>query len=676
MPPKSKAAAAAAAEPVSVEDLFTSLHRHIQAGDSLQAAKVADQVLKAAPGDEDAVRCKVVALIKAEKIDEALAAMRAAERLPIDLSYYKAYCYYRQNKLQEALDLLRGQEETVAVLQLESQILYRLGRMNDCMNSFEKLQKFKIDSMDLKINIIAALVAAGRASEVQATMKALKVDLTTRALRDARSFELAYNSACSLIENKKYSEAKEQLDLAKRIGKEELMVEDYGEYDIEYELAPVSAQLAYVQQLQGQSQEAMQTYVYMINTKTPEPDPSPIADTSSLAVATTNLISLRGTKETADSLKKLDQLIEKSTAPNRLQLIESLDFKLSPRQKEALYSARVLLLLHTNKIDQAHELVSALIGIFRDSVFPVLLQAAVHVKEKNVQKAEEVLRQYADKHPENSKGVLLALAQIAANANHFQLAADSLSKIPDIQHMPATVATLVALKERLGDSNAAASVLDSAIQWWKNSMTEDTKLDVFIREAAAFKLSHGRDEEACLLYEELVKSHGSIEALAGLVSTAARTNLEKAEQYEKKLKPLPGLKGVDVESLEKTSGARHVEGPQDMKVDVPEEVKKQKAKKRKRKPRYPKGFDPANPGPPPDPERWLPRRERSSYRPKRKDKRAQVRGAQGAVTRETAAANASGSSKGSQTTSSSKAPAANSDQPKASNKSRKKKSRS
>jgi len=45
------------------------------------------------------------------------------------------------------------------------------------MSSYEKLQKFKIDSMDLKINIIAALVAAGRASEVQAAMKAHKVDL-------------------------------------------------------------------------------------------------------------------------------------------------------------------------------------------------------------------------------------------------------------------------------------------------------------------------------------------------------------------------------------------------------------------------------------------------------------------------------------------------------------------
>jgi signal recognition particle subunit SRP72 len=97
-------------------------------------------------------------------------------------------------------------------------------------------------------------------------------------------------------------------------------------------------------QLQGQSQEAMQTYINVINRKSD--------DSSPLAVATTNLISLKGTKDIASCLEKLDRLIGKSNAPNQLQLVESLDFKLFPRQKEALYSAPVLLLLHTNQIDQ------------------------------------------------------------------------------------------------------------------------------------------------------------------------------------------------------------------------------------------------------------------------------------------------------------------------------------
>jgi signal recognition particle subunit SRP72 len=88
----------------------------------------------------------------------------------------------------------------------------------------------------------------------------------------------------------------------------------------------------------------MKTYINTTNKKSGDP--------SSLAMATTNFISLKGTKDAADGLMKLERLVEKSTAPNHLQPIESLEFKLSPRQKEALYSARVLLLLHANKIDQ------------------------------------------------------------------------------------------------------------------------------------------------------------------------------------------------------------------------------------------------------------------------------------------------------------------------------------
>lgn len=40
-------------------------------------------------------------------------------------------------------------------------------------------------------------------------------------------------------------------------------------------------------------------------------------------------------------------------------------------------------------------------------------------------------------------------------------------------------------------------------------------------------------------------------------------------------------------------------------------------KRRKRKPQYPKGFDPANPGPPPDPERWLAKWQRSDFKKKK-----------------------------------------------------------
>uniref|UniRef100_A0A803LQA9 Signal recognition particle subunit SRP72 n=1 Tax=Chenopodium quinoa TaxID=63459 RepID=A0A803LQA9_CHEQI len=279
----------------------------------------------------------------------------------------------------------------------------------------------------------------------------------------------------------------------------------------------------------------------------------------------------------------------------------------SSRRKQSVN--RALLLIHANKIDQARELVTALVGMFPDSVTPVLLQAAVLVRENKAGRAEEVLGQFAGKSPDKSKVFLLARAQVAAAAGHFQVAAESLSKISDIQHMPATVATIVTLKERLGDIDGAEVVLDNSIKWWSNAMTEDNKLTVIMQEAAAFKLKHGRQKEALELFEELVKKNSNVDALVGLVTTAAHVNVEKAEAYEKKLKSLPGYD--EIKNKDKTK------------------------MKRKRKPRYPKGFDPANPGPPPDPERWLPKRERSTFRPRRKDKRAaHFRGSQGAVARD------------------------------------------
>ncbi|KAL8090280.1 hypothetical protein AgCh_039665 [Apium graveolens] len=451
-----------------------------------------------------------------------------------------------------------------------------------------------------------------------------------------------------------------------RIGQETLMDESLADDEIEIELAPIAVQLAYVQQLMGNTKEAVQSYTGLIKRN--------LADEATLAVATNNLIALKGPKDISDSLKKLDKLIEKSGGPGSFQFARGLDLKLSPKQKEAIYINRMLLLLHSNKLDQARELVAALQDLCPGSVVPILLQAAVFVKENKAGKAEEILGQFAEKSPENSRILHLARAQVAAAAGHPQIAVNSLEKIPDIQHMPATVATLVALKERAGDIDGADAVFDSAIQWWSNAMTEENKLSVIMQEAAAFKLKHGRKEDAARLYEEIVKSHGSIEALVGLIQTAAHVDVEKAEAYEKKLKQLPDLKTIDVDSLEKTSGAKHAEGGSHMGTTTYEDSNKEKKKKkRKRKPKYPKGFDPANPGPLPDPERWLPKRERSSFRPKRKDKRmAQVRGSQGAVAKEAGVVN----SKSNQATSSKGASNNTGPEPsKPSSKSSKKKSR-
>ncbi|CAI9778574.1 unnamed protein product [Fraxinus pennsylvanica] len=456
--------------------------------------------------------------------------------------------------------------------------------MDASADIYQEIQKSKIES--LEINVVASLVSAGRATDVQGAL-----DSPTLNAFLGKPFPEVDIYLC-------------------RIGQESLMEENLANDYVEIELAPIAVLLAYVQQILGNTQEAFESYTNVIKRN--------LADESSLAVATNNRIALKGPKDVADRLRKLDKLIEKGEGPQTFQLARGLDLKLSRKQREAIFINRLLLQLHSNKMDQARELAFALPSMFPDSVMPALLQAAVHVRENKANKAEEILGQFADKFPDKSKVFLLARAQVAASAGHPQVAAESLLKIPDIQHKPATVATIVSMKEHTGDIDSADAVFDAAIQWWSSAMTEDKKLDIIMEEAASFKLRHGGRTR---------------------LHTTAHTNIEKAETYEQQLKPIPGLKAVDVGSLEKTSGAKHVESGSTVSITAAYEAKsKEKTKKkRKRKPKYPKGFNPANPGPPPDPERWLPKRERSSYRPKRKDKRAaQIRGSQGAVTKDAA----------------------------------------
>ena len=150
-----------------------------------------------------------------------------------------------------------------------------------------------------------------------------------------------------------------------------------------------------------------------------------------------------------------------------------------------------------------------------------------------------------------------------------------------------------------------------------------------------------------------------------------------ADKYDSEMPPIPGIDEIDVEILEQTtmkvnrqaslakkesggdaSGAANasssgvsVEDSDNMFVSkskaqqrrefyktLPVErqeviAERQKARRKaKRKHRLPAGYDPKNPGQP-DPERWIPKRDRTSYKKTRKEKAAaknKIKGSQGA----------------------------------------------
>lgn len=151
-------------------------------------------------------------------------------------------------------------------------------------------------------------------------------------------------------------------------------------------------------------------------------------------------------------------------------------------------------------------------------------------------------------------------------------------------------------------------------------------------QAATFGIENGRPEDAVSLLEQLLSlDPGAPHILVKLVAAYSQFSPSRAEEVSARL-PLPEQAAdLDADALEQMPVYRHrvtkavaseQKGTEVAAVDTT------KKKKRKRKPRLPKNFDP---NVKPDPERWLPIRERSYFRRGKKKAAQTLRGTQGAA---------------------------------------------
>jgi len=237
-----------------------------------------------------------------------------------------------------------------------------------------------------------------------------------------------------------------------------------------------------------------------------------------------------------------------------------------------------------------------------------------------------------------------------------------LNEIQAVQYRPATVATLIALYE-LDDhaSSAVSKLYDDAINYWvnkKNDKLADVNarscLMVIGEKAAAFHVRQKSFNTAVNIYKRLLSEIKDDitrdkeyyqRLIANLTLAAARDSQEQLQQYMKDLPTIDGQSKVDVNALESgtaPAAAKKIQKPAKEKKDEKEvkevkEVKEKKdaaasaaaKKKKKRTPRLPKNFDAKNPGPLPDPERWLPRWQRKSAQKGRRRKNLGGRTGQG-----------------------------------------------
>lgn len=617
--------------------LLREVNRAAEEDDAEAVEAAAARLLALSPGDADARELRGTALLRLNRLDEAAEALDGLEAP--SARFALSYTAYKQLLRHEAcLALLEGlkaelglgpdagpQEEGslgAGVLHLEAQARYRAGEFDACADVYARHFAGDDGDEELAANRVAAAVGAGRAAEA-------------RALADAcpsPSFEVEYNAACALVAAGELDAARGRLEAAERLCREQLGDEDAEE--LASELAVMQAQRGYVEQLLGNAAAAAALYAEALRGA---PDAANV-----LVTANNNVVSLRGRDEKVfDSLKRSDRCLRVPPA------------KMSAEQLSGVRLNRCLLMLNSNnKGAECRALAERLAADQPDRAGPVLVLAQQLMRDGRADECRRALRDFCARKtaaPADADRCRLALAHVelaqgGGGAAAAAAAARELRAVQGLRHSPAWVATVVALLERAGaPREEAAAVLDEAVAHHKGAGGAGPALGLLLEKSAEMRVAQGRGADAVALFDALVRERSDDPlVVASAVVASARVDPGSSVRFARHLPPVPGAEAVDAEELERGAaprarGDRGGAGKRGVAADNDDEeaMEARRAlrgpRKRKKRVRYPKGFDPENPGPPPDPERWLPRWARKKGRKGRRRRGDQMRGPQGSM---------------------------------------------
>eukprot|EP00878_Enallax_costatus_P023322 GHUV01024796.1.p1 GENE.GHUV01024796.1~~GHUV01024796.1.p1 ORF type:complete len:527 (+),score=199.75 GHUV01024796.1:936-2516(+) len=474
------------------------------------------------------------------------------------------------------------------------------------------------------------------------------------------SYEVGYNRACALANVSDYEAAETAVKAAYKMGEEALFDEDYTDEEVLAELAPLSVLLSFLMLATGRAEAAVDRLQPLVAGDLHQREISALAANNWAVASFATDTQQKGFF--SRSIRKLESLLDKSTN-NLLAFDSDIATRLDAEQKQLLHMNRALLYYLSGKLDPAKELSAQLLSAYPGNASVAMLQALLLAKSGKAAEADKLLADFQnnimDDDSDDSARPILLRAQLALESGNAAVAVQLLgTALPsDLQLRPAVLATRVALLEQTGDVAGAEGLLQSALQHWQQvakvaprDQAAGAGVSWCLQRLVTLKLSQGKAGDAMSLYQQLSKLSGgatstSSAALAKLARAAAAAgDLDAVAVLQKQLPAAYATLGqnVDVDALEDSARAvsssrRRDEVTRKREADeaAADEQPKKRSKK-KRKPRYPKGYDPSKPNgglPPPDPERWLPKWQRSDAKKKqrrRRDRQETVKGSQGA----------------------------------------------
>ena len=608
------------------------------------------------PDDPDAVAAKLFLLIDTARTKDALELMASSAGHRSRFPFEYAYCLYKEGRIEDALQQLDNVPAQRALdrKRLEGQLYYRLERYDACIATYKEMfaAPYHEDSVEAKANLVAAFVAAGKSEEISAAME----EIGCVSSQD-ESLEVSFNVACGMIASGRMEVARERLLKTKRIGEETLFDEGLEDDEVAEELAGVDAQIAYVDAVSGEREAATEGNRRVLDLDGPDEQANVVAAANGVLLQVRR--NARDRKGAQESLRRLDPFLERSNG--LLKVVSGLENRLGRATCVGVLTAYASGSLVANRTEHAREALRSLEKMYPGEVMSVLLQASIAAREGKAKEAVALLVDNANRFAASPvQAVAVSLrAQLEGHAKEYLAAADSLgachapvlsndTTVP-FSSAPAVVATRNALYKLGGRLDLAEKTALEAINDTDACATSPTKDGAWaLKQIAEVKLASGDLKASIEKLVQLTRADAGawedVEVLKSLPRCIAcldpSRHADLADVAGDGENPFSGA-AVDVDMLEALIGSapardRPTQPDATIEGDTQDAAKSKKEKRRKKKRKiiYPKDFDPEHPErtPLPDPERWLPKWQRSENKKLRK-KRAKaglVPGSQGA----------------------------------------------
>ena len=257
-----------------------------------------------------------------------------------------------------------------------------------------------------------------------------------------------------------------------------------------------------------------------------------------------------------------------------------------------------------------------------------VLNAAAHAQSQLAKVGLKQILPLIEKRPKDIGLVMTVIQLYVLTNNHGSaltvleslikhLSESTSPKDQDVLFAPGLVAVQVSLYTQQGRKSQIKAVLAKAASHWRHR----SKAPSSLLQAAGLSLldsSNAKDQDiARNIFDSLhTQDPTSKFETAGYVATNALASPERVTAEAETLTPVPRLiAGIDVNALENAGVPSLQSATMATSRKRPLDEKPKPAKKRIRKSKLPKDYDPSKK---PDPERWLPLRDRSTYRPKGK----------------------------------------------------------